>query len=118
MDKYTLKRDGKVVNDSNVEVKIETEVPEGDETTDLAAVMGLLTASCQMLQKESREECWQALLPLHRGERKAKEALKVHLLAFKDGDSVEKAKNRLIWIIDQATNELEAEGKIVPKKKE
>lgn len=96
------------------EVKEVEKEPEGDETTDTAAALGILTASCQLLQKEKRSECWQGLIPLHKGERKAKEALKEHLRTFKEEGGIEKAKKRLIWLIDQASKELEEQGKIPP----
>jgi hypothetical protein len=101
---WSLKKDSEPVD-------AKEEIPEGDETSDTAAILGLLTASCQMLQKEKRDECWKKIIPLHRGEKKAKEALKEHLRAFKDEDGIKKAKDRLIWLIEEASKEVEEQSK-------
>ncbi|MHC1636326.1 MAG: hypothetical protein ACXQTS_06910 [Candidatus Methanospirareceae archaeon] len=82
----------------------EEKTPEGDETVDTALTMGFLTAVCQVLPKEQRQECWRGIEPVHRGERKPLEALVRH---FKEvgPEGVKKAKERFDWLIKKAAEE-------------
>ena len=118
-DKMTEEKVPKPVEVKVEEVKKEPEIPEGDETTDTAGTLGILTSACQLIPKEKRSECWQGLIPLHRGEKKASEVLEEHLYSH-GMEGMEKAKKRLIWLIDKAEEKakdrLKREGKLSPEK--
>jgi hypothetical protein len=88
------------------------------DTCDQAAVIGLLTGTCQLEEDEKeRENCWEAVKPVGEGKKKPEDAL-VEYLKGHDEEGMNKILDRINWLIYKATlrakEELIKEGKLNP----
>lgn len=86
-----------------------------EPTVDVAATLGLLTAACQLFDKEEKEACWKDIEPLEKGQKSAEDALYEFFKKYTP-EKVDEVVERINYLIytsaTKAKQDLEKEGKL------
>jgi len=79
--------------------------------SEIAATLGALTAVCNIAPEEKRGSCFEAIVPLEKREKSAKETIK-RVLVEQGTEALDKSMKAMEEMIEEAKEELEKEGKI------